>query len=84
MNRNNQSFSERMEAARALKPATGGKNYPRAKQARDHYGDGESWESLCSITRAIWRKDKAAIANDFAVACLNPIDDQPENWEILL
>ena len=81
MNRNNQSFSERMEAAKARLPATAGKHYPRPVRARDYWGDPNSddmldaWQSLCNITRRALTKGARRIANDFAAAVETNLTD---------
>ena len=84
MNRNHiPGFAERMEAARARLPASGGKTYPRrhAKAGAGYKPDSHDW--FFAELRRDWRADVRRIANDFAAACLNPIHDQPETWELL-
>ena len=72
------SFYERMEAAKALKPASGGKVYrrsaPRLPTTDDHY----SW---CKRQLNEWTSDKRDILNTFRAVCLNPLNDQPDTWE---
>ena len=74
-------FAERMEAAKARLPASGGKFYPRRHAPAGAGYDPASHEWFCAELRREWQRDVRRIANDFAVACLNPINDQPENWE---
>lgn len=83
-----QSFTERMQTGRDLAQVARNKGQSTGKRAgcqyakRTHYDiDRDSWEWLCQETRREWRSTVKQVRNDFSVACLNPINDQPDTWE---
>ena len=81
------SFTERMDEGRANAASVrykGGTTGAAAKgwnTKRRVDVDAASWEWLCRSERDWYRRRCKQIRNDFAAACLNPINDQPETWE---
>ena len=69
------SFSERMAQAKANKPASGGKTYPRPIACRETHDSNWAW---CQREMKHWLVVKRGIQNDFAAACLNPINENLE------
>ena len=62
------SFYERMELAKAAKPASGGKFYAQPKRRLESKDTHDSW---CRRQFNYWLICKRQILNDFRAACLN-------------
>jgi hypothetical protein len=83
------SFTERMEIGHDLAQVTRNLGRPvgapakgwNVKRRDDHDGAAGSWEALCREAKRSWRSDCRLFRNDFAAACLNPINDEPMTWE---
>lgn len=69
---------DHMNECAARKPASGGKNYPRAKRRLEATDSHDAWARR---NAAAWYSAKRQILSDYSAACLNPITDQPSTWE---
>src|ERR1035437_2054111 len=88
MTRNEIDFTERMQTGRDLAQVARNKGQSTGKRAGCQYPkptyhdvDRDSWAWLCADTRKQWERHKRRVQNNFAAACLNPINDQPNTWE---
>lgn len=81
------SFTERMQLGRDI--AQVNRNRGRHVGAcapgwnyKQTHPESGTWEALCYVSKMQWQSVKSEALNRFRSVCLNPINDQPDTWEI--